>query len=72
MSATAEGGRWKSCAQWPTGTIAGSNDISTDEHGTREQAEAVCQLLRENGFGGDHQIFPVRTWVEPLSAAIEH
>lgn len=57
--------RFKSFAQWPPGTISGGNDTSDDTHDTREQAEAVCQLLRRNGFGGCGQVFPVRTWTEP-------
>jgi hypothetical protein len=58
----------KSHAQWPKGTIGldggiNGNDQSEDTHESREAAEAVCNLLHRNGFGGDRQIFPLRTWV---------
>lgn len=57
---------WKSYAQWPAGTIAGSeSQISEDTHTTREQAEAICRMLRQNGFGGDGRVFPVRVWFAP-------
>lgn len=58
-----ESPKWKSFAQWPVGTIAGSDDdISTDTHDTEAQAKAVCRMLRWDGFGGQGKIFPVRTW----------
>ena len=55
---------WKSNAEWPE--VPGLYvKFSDDKHDTEEQAEAVCKMLRERGFGGDGKIFPVRTWVTP-------
>jgi len=46
-------------AQWPDKTT------STDQHETREQAQAVLSFLKQNGLGGDGKVFPVATWVTP-------
>jgi hypothetical protein len=56
-------------AVWPAGTItAGGTDLdgSSDEHDTFDQAEAVCDMLNRDGFGGEGKIFPLRTYVEPV------
>jgi len=52
-------------AKWPKGPVnlGNTENESTDTHGSRAQAETVCRMLEENGFGGDHQIYPIRTWV---------
>lgn len=56
---------WRSCAEWPEGVIIGQeDDISTDSHHEENQAEAVCKMLQQMGFGGDGKVFPLRTWVE--------
>lgn len=59
---------WKSCAEWPAGHIVGAEpeNVTTDEHETKEHAEAVCAMLRREGLGGERCHFPVRTWVEPI------
>ena len=51
-------------AQWPKGTIAGGNDITSDEHLTVGAANAACERLERKGFGGEGKIFPLNTWVE--------
>lgn len=58
-----KGKRWRSCARWPEGTVCGT-DKTTDVHDTKEQAMGVCRLLKQNGFGGNGGVFPIRTWVE--------
>lgn len=53
-------------AKWPTGAginLGNTENESTDTHGDRESAETVCRMLQERGFGGDGQMFPLRTWV---------
>lgn len=52
-------------AKWPRGVVnlGNTENESTDTHGSREQAEVVCRLLEQNGFGGDRQIYPIRTWI---------
>ena len=55
--------RWTSNAEWPKGTCPG--DQSIDFHDKRAQAQAICKRLEAEGFGGDRQVFPVRTWTEP-------
>ena len=60
---------WRSRAEWSPGHIYNKyegDNTTCDKHDTREQAEAVCGLLRRNGLGGERIIFPVRTWVEPV------
>lgn len=59
--------RWASFAKWPPGHIYGCDDTTTDKHETREQAEAVCLMLRRDGFGGERCHFPQRTWVEEVA-----
>lgn len=54
-----------SCARWPhpaiqLGCIA---NVSSDMHSTREAAQAVCDRLRREGFGGEGKDFPLETWV---------
>lgn len=65
-------GKWRSNAQWPPGTCAGGAklDVTEDTHASKEEAEGVCRLLRENGFGGDRKIFPIRVWVEPIACGV--
>ena len=59
--------KYISNARWPRGTVAGYDDyISTDYHETFQQAEKVCEMLEDEGFGGDGKIFPVETWVSTL------
>jgi hypothetical protein len=55
---------WKSIAVWPEGACGCCR--SSDEHPTREAAEAVCRLLRRHGFGGHGEVFPISTHVEPI------
>lgn len=60
---------WRSIAVWPdtikVGNVIGKNE-SDDTHYCEEQAEAVCNLLRKHGFGGDGKVFPISTRVEPV------
>jgi len=60
--------KWQSCAEWPPGHIIGADpeNVTTDKHWTREEAEAVCRLLEEEGLGGERIHFPVRTWVDEI------
>ena len=56
-------------AVWPdairVGNVVGKNE-SDDTHDSKEQAEAVCKLLEKEGFGGDGNVFPISTRVEPV------
>lgn len=56
---------FKSVAIWPTGVGIHITE-SSDTHDTRDQAEAVCKMLRDQGFGGDGKIFPIETHVEEV------
>ena len=62
------GGAWKSCAIWPEGCCSAIGNYSDDTLGSKDRAKAICQLLHENGFGGDRKYFPVKTWVVPVDA----
>jgi len=53
-------------AQWPVGTAEWCNNITSDEHYTKEEAIGVCRLLERDGFGGERKIFPIKTWVENI------
>lgn len=58
--------RWRSCARWPKGTLSACDppDTSDDTHDTRDQAVAVCFMLRRDGLGGNGTVFPLETWIE--------
>lgn len=59
--------KFKSKAQWPAiVAVCHGASISEDTHDTYEQARAVCDMLERDGLGGDGDIFPVSTWVEPI------
>ena len=55
--------RWKSFARWPH---SDDTHMTVDKHDTKEQAEAVCKRLGEEGWGGEGKIFPIKTWVEEI------
>lgn len=58
---------FKSIAKWPAEIKLGTaTNESIDTHTTHAQAEAVCQLLTERGFGGDGKVFPLSTRVEEV------
>ncbi len=56
--------KFYSCSQWPTGTATHSGDITKDDHDTWAGAKGVCDLLCQNGFGGDRKVYPVKVWIE--------
>lgn len=62
--------KWKSIAVWPdtisVGNVAGKNETE-DTHVSREAAESVCELLKQYGFAGDGEVFPISTRVEALA-----
>ena len=67
---------WLSFAEWPEGVYSNVYDepISEDTHRTEGAAKAVCRALERDGFGGDRQHFPVRTWTKevlPLTTETE-
>lgn len=61
--------KWKSNATWPKGCFDGQNNRTDDTHDTMGQAEAICQLLEENGAGGERKVFPVSTWVSEIDTS---
>jgi len=52
-------------AEWPEGTYSNmyGKPVSSDKNGSYNSAFQVCKGLEREGFGGDRQVFPVRTWV---------
>ena len=50
-------------ATWPKGTFDGIGNKSTDTHHSAEAAFAVCDLLRQQGAGGEGKAFPLTTCV---------
>jgi len=53
--------KFYSCATWP----ASVHQITTkDEHESWTAAKGVCDLLCQNGFGGDKQAYPHTVWIE--------
>jgi len=58
--------KYQSNAQWPKGQYPFGNDVSTDQHRNKESAEAVCNGLANDGWGGERKIFPVKVWVNPV------
>lgn len=60
--------KYQSNAQWPLDVYRGmdGNGISTDTHRTKADAQAVCDILRREGFGGERKNFPIRVWVSEV------
>ncbi len=58
---------WQSNAQWPLEVFKGmyGDGISTDKHQSEEAAQNVCDALEIDGFGGQGEYFPIKTWVSP-------
>jgi len=61
---------WKSYAEWNPEVYTNhyGEPISEDTHASEGAARGVCFMLERDGFGGDGQYFPVRTWVEEIPA----
>lgn len=61
--------QYQSNAQWPLDVYNGmyGDGISTDKHDNRKMASIVCDLLDQNGFGGEGKHFPIRTWVSEVN-----
>ena len=61
--------KYQSNAQWPLDVYRGMDGtgISTDTHRTHAGAQAVCDGLRRDGFGGERKHFPIRVWVSEVS-----
>ena len=60
--------KYTSNAQWPDCVHAShrADNVSTDTHDTRRDAEIICNILMKQGFGGDRSIRPLRVWVEEV------
>lgn len=58
-------------AKWPKEvSVSGDGrNVSTDQHHTKKGAQAVCDALERNGFGGEGKIFPIETWVEQVGGS---
>ena len=59
--------KWRSCARWPH-AVGIDRDFSSDDHRTKEEAEAVCAALKLNGLAGERCHFPLETWVERINS----
>jgi len=59
---------YESWAKWPYPEVQLGNEenISTDEHPSKEHAEAIIKMLKRDGFGGEGKIFPIATGICPL------
>jgi len=40
-----------------------NHNITTDVHGSKETAFAICKMLKRDGFGGQKEHFPKKVWV---------
>lgn len=63
-----------SFAEWPadTYTAPDGSHVSTDKHDSAHAALAVCGRLEREGYGGNGLVFPLRTWIEPVSEYEQH
>jgi hypothetical protein len=59
--------KYKSIASWPANAGIG---ISEDTHDTREQAQAVCDMLQNLGLGGEGKIYPLATEVREIPVLV--
>lgn len=60
--------RWRSYAKWPKEAQIAWRDesITTDEHFTKDAAEAMCRRLEREGHWGERIWFPEKTWVKEV------
>ncbi len=66
--------RFRSVAIWPFDgpepiSLGNTANRSDDWHTLQDEASAVCQRLRRQGFGGNRRVFPLTTWVEEVDPA---
>lgn len=60
--------QWTSNAEWPDEVKLGIKpNVSTDTHGTYDEAESACSYLERKGLGGMGKVFPIKTWTEPVT-----
>lgn len=60
--------KFQSNVLWPLDVFLGADGsgMTTDTHETWEEANAICAILREEGFGGQRKDFPLRAWVSEV------
>lgn len=58
---------WKSVVHWPVAIRCGNDENTTeDKHSSYQAAAAVCESLRQRGFGMMGKVFPLKTRVDPI------
>lgn len=64
--------KYLSHAEWPEGVCRDmfGKPHSQDTHESEEAAEKICRLLEREGYAGQGEYFPIRTWTEPETAEI--
>lgn len=57
--------KYYSVAKWPLSVYKGmyGDGITVDSHQSYDHAFQVCKALEQNGFGGNHNHFPIETYV---------
>lgn len=59
--------KFKSIIYWPNTVSLGTVDnTSEDTHDSFDAAAAVCDMIEQQGFGGEGKIFPIKTLVKPV------
>ena len=60
--------KWASVAIWPYPDVSllNGDNSSTDYHDTKEQALSVIRMLKQDGFGGEGRLFPIRVFVQEV------
>lgn len=60
--------KYESYAIWPDHVYTNEfgKHVSYDTHDSKEQAQAVCNLLHQRGFGGNGKDFPLETGVNVI------
>lgn len=64
--------KYLSHAEWPEGVCRDmfGKPHSQDTHESQSAAEKICRLLERDGYAGQGEYFPIRTWTEPESMEI--
>ena len=63
---------WESWAIWPLECYPYDNGKTTDTHSTEEAAQAVADMLKRYGFGGDGKYFPLETGITHLEEKVKN
>jgi len=58
---------FRACAEWPPGTASSTDNITKLPLESKQEASIACRQMEETGLDEQGEVFPVRTWLEPIT-----